>query len=262
MTIFKMEWKTGWISLMAWSVIIGFLLAVCILIYPDLASQMEGVSSMFANMGQFSAAFGMDQLNFGTFFGFFSVECGNILGLCGSLYASVLGISALSKEENGHYADFLYTHPVKRTKVILEKLMAGISQLLALDLICFAVIWICMQAIHQQTDHAEVLLMILANFVIQLEIFCICFGLSSFLVLGKTAAGLGVCALLYFLNLFANIQDSFSWLHFLSPFALSDGVWIQEHKSLDPAYLWISLAVSLVFAGTGFWHFGRKDLAA
>ena len=39
--------------------------------------QMNEISGMFADMGSFSAAFGMDRINFGEFAGFFGVECGN-----------------------------------------------------------------------------------------------------------------------------------------------------------------------------------------
>lgn len=53
------------------------------------------------------AAFGMDKINFGEFIGFFGVECGNVLGMGGALYAALLGISALAKEEREHTVYFL-----------------------------------------------------------------------------------------------------------------------------------------------------------
>lgn len=61
--------------------------------------EMDTVGEMFASMGSFTAAFGMDRLNFGTLIGFYSIECGNILGLGDTLFASLIGVSVLSKEE-------------------------------------------------------------------------------------------------------------------------------------------------------------------
>ena len=37
--------------------------AMCVLMYPDMKSQMSDVSEMFSSMGNFTQAFGMDQLN-------------------------------------------------------------------------------------------------------------------------------------------------------------------------------------------------------
>lgn len=83
MTIFKHEIKRGKKILIIWTAVISFMLALCILIYPEMKTQMEEISDMFQNMGDFSQAFGMDKLNFGEFIGFFGIECGNVLGLGG-----------------------------------------------------------------------------------------------------------------------------------------------------------------------------------
>ena len=96
MTLFFHELKRGRLSLAIWSVAIAFMLGVCVIIYPEMSSQMGDISEMFADMGSFSAAFGMDQINFGEFMGYFGIECGNVLGLGGAFFAAILGISALA----------------------------------------------------------------------------------------------------------------------------------------------------------------------
>ena len=99
MVMIKHELKQGWITLLIWTMVIALMMALCVLIYPEMETQMGDVSAVFAEMGGFSAAFGMDRLNFGEFMGFFGVECGNILGLGGAFFAALLGISVLAKEE-------------------------------------------------------------------------------------------------------------------------------------------------------------------
>ena len=88
MTIILHELKQNRLSLIIWTSGIGFLLAVCILIFPDIKMESSGISNLFSSMGGFTAAFGMDKVNFGTLTGFYAIECGNILGLGGALYAS------------------------------------------------------------------------------------------------------------------------------------------------------------------------------
>ena len=124
MTILKHEMRQGRNTLLIWTAAIGFLLAVCIFLFPEMESEMDEVSDAFSSMGSFSQAFGMDQVSFGTLLGFYSIECGNILGLGGALFAALCAVSMLSKEEKDHTGEFLLTHPVTRRRIVTEKLLA------------------------------------------------------------------------------------------------------------------------------------------
>ena len=99
MRIIKHELRQGKTSFLVWTASIGFLLTICIFLFPEMKGEMEGVSDIFASMGSFTAAFGMDRLNFGTLTGYYAIECGNVLGLGGAFYASLCAVSMLSKEE-------------------------------------------------------------------------------------------------------------------------------------------------------------------
>ena len=116
MTLVKHELKQSKFSFLIWTLSIGFMIALCVFLYPEMSSQMEDVTDIFASMGSFTAAFGMDRLNFGTLIGFYAVECGNILGLGGAFYAAFCAVAVLSKEEKEKTAEFLLTHPVSRKK--------------------------------------------------------------------------------------------------------------------------------------------------
>ena len=100
MTIVKHELRQGRTSFLIWTCAIGFLLTVCIFLFPEMKSEMGEINDLFASMGSFTAAFGMDRLNFGTLMGYYAVECGNILGLGGAFYSAFCAVNILSKEEN------------------------------------------------------------------------------------------------------------------------------------------------------------------
>ena len=138
MTILKHELRQGRVSFAIWTLAIGMLMAVCIFLFPEMQGQMESVNEVFASMGAFTAAFGMDQLNFGTLTGFYAVECGNILGLGGAFYAALQATDMLCKEEKLHTAEFLLTHPVSRAWILTEKLEAVMAQLVILNAVIFA----------------------------------------------------------------------------------------------------------------------------
>lgn len=124
MTLVKHELKQGKILFMIWTAAIGFLLVICVFLFPEMKGQMESVNDVFASMGSFTEAFGMDRLNFGSLVGFYAVECGNVLGLGGAFYAALCAAGILSKEEKDKTAEFLLTHPVSRKRIITEKLVA------------------------------------------------------------------------------------------------------------------------------------------
>ena len=179
MTVFLHEIRSNKIALLIWSAVISFMLGVCVIIYPEMSSQMGNISEMMSQMGSFSDAFGMDQLNFGEFMGYFGIECGNVLGLGGAMFAAILGASMLSKEENGHTAEFLLTHPLSRARIMTEKLFAAFAQVCIMNVAVIAITTACILAINVDADAATLALMFLAYFILQIEIVAITFGLST-----------------------------------------------------------------------------------
>lgn len=261
MTIFKHELKRGRLALCIWAAAISFMLAVCVLIYPEMSSQMGEMTDMFSQMGSFTAAFGMDKINFGEFIGFFGVECGNVMGLGGAFFAALIGISALAKEEKEHTADFLLTHPVSRTSVIAQKLGAVIAQIVILNLIVIAVTALSVLIIGEKAEVGTFALLFLAYFLMQLEVSAITFGISAFLRRGGLGLGLGLAAIFYFLNIVANLMEDTKPLKYITPFGYTDSADIISGKALNGGYLAVGMALMAAGAAAAFWQYLRKDIA-
>ena len=161
MTIFRHELRQGRLSLNIWTASIGFLFAVCIFLFPEMKGEMDQVGDVFPAMENFSAAFGMDQVSFGTLTGFYAIECGNILGLGGALYAAMCGGSMLSKEEKRHTTEFLLPHPVSRTRILSGKLTALFLQILVLNAAVLTISLISIYAVGEDIPWKEILLLYL-----------------------------------------------------------------------------------------------------
>lgn len=149
MTIVKHELRQGKTAFWIWTASIGLLLGICIFLFPEMKEQMDSVNDIFASMGSFTAAFGMDRLNFGTFIGFYTVECGNILGLGGAFYTAFCAVGILSKEEKEKTAEFLLTHPVSRKRIITEKLIAVFIQITAMNIIVYTLSIACIATVGE-----------------------------------------------------------------------------------------------------------------
>lgn len=260
MTVFKHELRQGRSALIIWTAAISFMLGVCIVIYPEMSTQMGDISAMFADMGSFSQAFGMDRINFGEFLGFFGVECGNVLGLGGAFFAALLGISALAKEEKEHTAEFLLTHPVSRTRVITEKLSAVIAQIVILNLAVIAVTALSVLIIGEEADIKTFALLFLSFFLMQLEVAAVTFGISAFLRRGNLGIGLGLAAVFYFMNIVANLIDETKFLKYITPFGYTESADIIADGALNGGYLAVGMALAAIGVILAFWKYVRKDI--
>ncbi len=260
MTVFKHEIKRGKLSLIIWTAIIAFMLAVCVLIYPEMSDQMTEISDMFADMGSFSSAFGMDQLNFGEFTGYFAIECGNVLGMGGAFFAALLGISALYKEEKDGTAEFLLTHPISRTRIVTEKLLSVFAQIAVMNVSTAAVTVLSILAVGIKADAEIIALLFLAYFVMQIEIAAITFALSSFIRRAGLGIGLGLAAVFYFINITAGLAEEAEFLRYLTPFGYTNGADIVADKMIDPVMLVIGIAVTVISIVIAYTKYSRKDI--
>ena len=152
MTIYIKELKQSFKSLCIWTASISFMMMVCILLFPEMKNEMDSVSSIFANMGGFTAAFGMDKLSFGELMGFYGIECGNVLGLGGGFFAALAGISVLANEEKERTAEYLLTHPISRGSVVAQKLLSVLTKVIILNLAAVGVSLISSAIIGESFD--------------------------------------------------------------------------------------------------------------
>ena len=260
MTVFAHEMRQGRTALLLWTAAISFMLGITILIYPEMAGQMDQISQMFADMGSFSAAFGMDQINFGEFSGYFGIECGNVLGLGGGLFAALLGINALSKEERQGTADFLLSHPVSRIRVLLEKLLSIVTKLLILNT---AVALVCLGAmllIEESLETEAFLCIFLSYFLMGLVIACLSFALSACVKDGGLGLGISLSLGMYFCNILSNLTEELKILKYLSPYSFTDSAYIMEHHSIELKYVMTGMCLSLIAMIYGILYYRKKDL--
>ena len=260
MTVFRKELRAGAVSFLVWSAAVGGLMAVCVGMYPSFAGSMDDMSALFAGMGDFSAAFGLDKLQFGTILGFYGTECGNILGLGGAFYAALTAMGMLAGEEGSHTAEFLLTHPVSRLRVAGEKLAALAVLVVALNLVCLACGAGGILLIGEDADWGGLLRYHGALLLMQLEVGGLCFGLSALLRRGGLGLAMGLAGLLYFAGLLVNLDQGLDWLRFVTPYYYADAARVFAGEGLAGPVL-AGCGLGALGAGFGLWWYRRKDIA-
>jgi ABC-2 type transport system permease protein len=211
-------------------------------------------------MGAFSSAFGLDTLDFGSLKGFYGIECGNILGIGGALFAALIGIGALANEEKNGTAEFLLTHPLSRSGIVTAKLVSVLIQVLILNVSVWLMAVGSIAAIGEPVPWKEVTLLHTAYFLLQVELACICFGISAFLWKGGIGIGLGLAIALYFMNIIANLTSKADVLKYITPFGYADGSEIFNKGALDTCKLLVGLAFTVIGIALAYWKYNQKDI--
>ena len=261
MTLFFHEIRKNRIALLIWTFAIAFMLGVTIVIFPEMEKEMGEMENLMSNMGAFSDAFGMNKINFSEFIGYFGIECGNVLGLGGALFAATAGAMALSSEEANHTAEFLLSHPIKREKVIGLKLLSVISQITILNLVVLGIVMGLTAAIITKPPYNTMLLIFAAYYVMQLIIAFICFGISAFLKNGAIGIGIGVGFLFYIVNIISNLTEDLEFLKHLTPFSFADSSEIIQNNSLPTKYLALVVVMAILGVVLAFVKYTKKDIA-
>lgn len=260
MTLMLFELKRNRLSLAIWTAAIALLLLVCLAIFPDMKGQVNELNTAFSSMGSFTEAFGMDQLNFGELMGFYGLECGNILGIGGAFFAAYIGVNALAGEEKNRTAEYLLTHPVSRSRVVFEKLACVLCQILILNAVSMLTSLIAVRAIGESLQMKEFLLLHAAYLLLQAEIAAVCFAVSAALRRSGIGAGLGLAAVLYFLNLIANISEDAEWLKYITPFGYAEAADIITNAEIAPVPAAIGCLVTAAGIAAAFIIYDQKDI--
>lgn len=260
MTLYLHELRRSRLSLIIWSAALCFMMLVCVIIYPEMKGQMDELGDMFANMGAFSDAFGMEMLIDGDFLSYFTLECGEVLGLGGAIFAAIAGIGALAKEQHDRTAELLLTQPLSRAHVVTAKLLAVLTQLLVLNLCVVAVTLGSIAAIGETVDAGKLALVLGAYFALQLEIALLCFGISAFLHRRGIGIGLALSLGFYFLNILSNITQQTEFLRYATPFAYTNGSYILENAAIEWKYLIIGMTLALIGTVAAYARYLKKDI--
>ena len=263
MTLYKHELKMNRVSFSVWLVGVLAMSAGCIFLFPLIDESMADMSDAFASMGGFSAAFGMDKLSITTLEGFFGTEIGTIFALGGGMYAALLGISALAKEESGHTAEFLHTLTLGRCGIVTGKLAAIVTYLVLFDVIAFGVFAASAAMIGETLSMKSLIGYIVAQFAAQLEIASVCFAFSACSKRSSLGLGLGVALVLYVLDIIARITDKAEFLKYITPFSFSNATDIFVNEgTIETVPLCIGICVTVISLAAAYTVYRRRDIVS
>ena len=223
---------------------------------------MESMAESFASMGAFSEAFGMSQLSIATLAGFYATEVGTIHTLGGAMFAAILSTGMLSKEEDGHTSEFLFTLPVSRVRVVTVKWFAVLTHIVLFNLLCIGLYLIGIAILGEEMPMKELFLFHGMQYLMQVEIAAICYAISAFMRKNKLGTGLGIALLFYAFDLIARVIPDLSDYKVISPCSYANAADILSTGKIDETATIIGIVVLVISICVSYMAYTKRDLAA
>lgn len=263
MYLFREEIKLNFKSFIIWAASIGGLLLACIMIFDSMGDTADQLSDAFANMGAFTAAFGMEKVSIGTLSGYFAVEVSVICSLGTAMYAALTGAGMVAKEEEIHTCEFLSSLPMTRNRVITEKLLALLVLVISMQAVCA----VCSSggfAYYGELDEnaGKLILYHFRALLMNTELALISFMLSSVLKKRPIGASLGIVLLCYFGDIIGKISEQLKDIRLIIPFSYCDASDIFSGETIPAIALISAASIIILSLAVAYTVYNKRDLAA
>lgn len=260
--IFLKELKMNLKALLIWSLSVGGMGLACILLYRTMEGDMKEMADAFSNMGSFSDAFGMSTLSIATIKGFFATEVGAVHGLGGSMFAALMGVGMLSKEEELHTGEFLFSFPVSRKKIISAKALCIAVMIILFTLICAGLYMCGFALLGEKLPAGEFVTYMGMQLIMDLEIAGICFAISSIFAKSKTGLALGTSLMCYAYDIIGRVVPDVKQYLFIGPFSYSNASDIFSGAEIQGKALAFGITVTTLSVIFAYICYDKRDLSS
>lgn len=259
MNIIIHEFKANFIALILWTfslISIIFLVSFEFEIFQGNLEIQEFMDSPLFQ--QFYGALGAGNVNIMTPEGFLSLLSIYIY-LPLAIHAGLLGAGIISKEEKNKTAEYLFTLPVSRKRILAAKFIAGFVYIALANILVIG----SAMLIFGRFETSDTYYMFLRNlgigvFLIQLIFYSIGLGLASTLKDYKKSGSITVGLLLgtYMINVLSNMVEEANFLRFFTPFRFFAA---PEMVKNEWSFIYFLLSFIIIGAGiASLFHFYRK----
>ena len=185
------------------------------------------------------------------------------IALMAAVHAALLGSNLISKEERDRTSEFLYSKPITRGKALTAKLLAGLVNLVLLNLATLVSSFYFVGYFGKgESVGADILVLMAGLLFLQLIFFSIGTVVAGVVRRPKSAGSIAtsIMFLTFLLSYLVNLNDKLDALKYLSPFKYFEAAPLMANAQLDPVYVALSVAI-VVLAVFGTYHFySARDL--
>jgi len=262
MNIVLRELRAGLKSFLIWCGVFTALLIMYMSEFSAFANNEEMLVILDGMPEPLLEAFKFGSFNLTTLTGFFGILFTYFtLMLC--IQAILKGNSIIVKEERDKTVEFTLVLPIKRSKVVLSKLIAAIINCIGLAVFLFGLVLINVQQYLPEENFIEFLsLLVLSTFILQILFLSIGIMFGCIMKKHKKSGYISMSIILvtYIMTIFIDLNDKLKNLKYLTPFKYFDSADIKNELALDYKFVILSLAIIVVCLTIGFISYKKRDL--
>lgn len=256
------ELKLNLKSLLIWSLSVGGMGFLCILMYTSMEGEMAEMADTFSNMGAFSDAFGMSTLSIATLSGFFATEVGTVHGLGSAMFAAITATILLSREEDAHTGEFLYSLPLSRSSIVIAKGLSLLTELVVFTVFCGILYVLGFAVLGEEIPFTELLVFLGRMLLMNVEISAVALIISACSAKNLLGLGLGISLIFYVYDLIGRVVPDLKDYLFIGPFSYANASEIFAGKETPAAALITAVVIIFVSLVSAFTIYMKKDLAS
>lgn len=262
--MWKRELRVNFKSFAIWTAILLILFGVVFLIYPSIVTS-DNMDALNEIMKVFPEdvlkAFNMDISSIDSAFGWIKTEGFVFVLLITGIYSGILGSGILLKEENDKTIEYLHSLPVKRTQIVMGKVIVGLTYIL-LMIFALGVFNYVGLALSGEFDEKSYLLLSVTPLFSAVVIFSFCLFLSTFTHKTKNTIGisLGIVFASYFLNVISELSEETEVLRYISVFTLADIRNVIVDVTINPYLVITAFVLAIIFIGLAVLRYNKKEL--
>ena len=260
----KKEFKNNFKSFIIWTSILIIMFLVVFLVYPyiitdDTIKNLDEMMKVFPN--ELLKAFNMDITSINTAYGWLKSEGFMFVLLIVGFYSSSLGANIVLKEESDKTIEYLGTLPIKRSKIMTNKIIVSISYIFLMVFILGVFNYIAL-LLSGDFNHKQYILLSITPLLIGLPLFALNLFISTFLRKTKKTVGisLGLVFLFYVLNVLSELGEKVEILKYFSIFTLADIRNVITKISINPIMIAISIIITSILIGLSYIRYNKKEL--
>lgn len=254
---FKLERKSLFIWLIAMFI---FLLSGMQKYTAFTGTGAEEMLKLFEEMPYFlKAMFGMSSLDVTTIVGYYGMLYFYLV-LILAIHGLLLGIKIVTKDEVDKTAEFLYTKPISRRKILFNKLLVSLLITLTINIFVFITALFIIAGFSGNYLVIELILSSIASLFVQM-IFLSIGMLLGIVKKNKTALyiGLGYFTFTFLLSVAIDVIEKIDFFKFLTPFKYADPKLFLNDRILDYKFIVLQLVIILIIQAVSFNKIGSKD---
>lgn len=262
MNIIKREMRANLKSLLIWCGFIIFFILSSMIKFDTVSSNSNIDQIMTSIPDSMRDIMGIKNITLSNISGYISALT-LYLYLILTIHSALLGSSIISKEERDRTAEFLFSFPISRSKVLLMKIIAAFINILIVNLLTLGILILSSYRYTKDENfYTFIALIFIAIFLLQMIFLSVGMLIASITKRYRKSGNIsvGILIISYALAFLKNMINKWDFLNYITPFKYFDSNTILSENILDIKFVILAIIIIALGIGITFYSYPKRDL--